>query len=182
MTQGYRKIPGNRCIGGVDLNPATYSCSGLGGWFSIKSLLTYLVIGLALYYGWPIIEGIVIILPIPDPKEILQKVKSILLGTFQSAQSSLKPPQKKGPGYASNFNQAPETLGDSDDEDDIGRTPQLGPKKKAPKNNSGLSYGDSDEDEEKEGTQLITLDGASSTNRDRTHSAAENVPKLQRPE
>jgi hypothetical protein len=144
--------------------------------------LTYLIIGLALYYGWPIIEAIVILLPIPDPKEIFSKVKGILVGTFQSASSSLKPAQKKGPGYASNFNHAPETLGDSDDEDELGATPQLGPKKKAPKNNSGLSYGDSDEDEEKEGSQLITLDGASSTNRDRTHSAAENVPKLQRPE
>jgi hypothetical protein len=131
-----------------------------------------LIIGLVLYYGWPIIEGIVILLPIPDPKEIFNKLKGF----------SLRPSQKKGPGYASNFNQAPETLGDSDDEDELGSTPQLVPKKKAPKNNSGLSYGDSDEDEEKESTQLITLDGASSSNRDRTHSAAENIPKLQRPE
>lgn len=43
-----------------------------------------------------------------------------------------------------------------------------------------MSYGDSDDDEERDGTQLITLDG--STNRDRTHSAADNIPKLSRPE
>ena len=82
MTSGYRKVPGNRCIGGIDLNPATYSCSGLGGWLSIKSLLTYVVIGLALYYGWPVIEAVVILLPIPDPKEIISKIRSMVASTF----------------------------------------------------------------------------------------------------
>ena len=28
-TQGYRKVPGNRCIAGLDLNPIVYSCSGM---------------------------------------------------------------------------------------------------------------------------------------------------------
>ncbi len=128
VTQGYRKIPGNRCLGGLDRNPYTYSCSGLGGFFSLKTLLTYLVIGLALYYGWPVIEAILILLPIPDPKEILEKLKTMVAGTVQQASSTLKATTsaaKKGPGYASNFNQAPETLGESDEEDDIGKTPQL---------------------------------------------------------
>ncbi len=83
VTQGYRKIPGNRCMGGLDRNPYTYSCSGLGGFFSLKTLLTYLVIGLALYYGWPLIEALLILLPIPDPKEILEKLKSFVSGTVQ---------------------------------------------------------------------------------------------------
>jgi hypothetical protein len=85
VTQGYRKIPGNRCVGGIDLNPATYSCSGLGGWFSIKSILTYLVIGLVFYYGWPVIESLIILLPIPDPKELLTKIKAAIFSSFQSA-------------------------------------------------------------------------------------------------
>jgi hypothetical protein len=35
------------------------------------------IIGFAcLYYGWPIIEAILLVLPIPDPKESLNKVKS----------------------------------------------------------------------------------------------------------
>jgi hypothetical protein len=29
----------------------------------------------ALYYGWPIIEAIILILPIPDPKNSLEMVK-----------------------------------------------------------------------------------------------------------
>jgi len=86
-------------------------------------------------------------------------------------------PGKKGP-YARDFNQAPDTLGESDEEDDIGKVPKLQPRNA--KKSSGLSYGDSDEDEEKDQTQLITLDGASSSaiSRDRTQSAAENIPKL----
>jgi len=35
-----------------------------------------LLIG-ALYYGWPIIEALILVLPIPDPKESLEKIKSI---------------------------------------------------------------------------------------------------------
>ena len=56
-------------------------------------------------------------------------------------------------------------------------------RKEAGKKSSGLSYGDSDDDEneEKDQTQLITLDGATPNPvglRDRTQSAAENIPKL----
>jgi hypothetical protein len=31
----------------------------------------------ALYYGWPIIEALILVLPIPDPKDSLEKMKSI---------------------------------------------------------------------------------------------------------
>ena len=34
------------------------------------------IVGL-LYYGWPIIEAIILVLPIPDPKDSLEKIKSI---------------------------------------------------------------------------------------------------------
>ena len=47
----------------------------------------------------------------------------------------------------------------------------------------GLSYGDSD-DEDEGSAELINLDTstASGVQRDRTHSAAEHVPKLAKPE
>jgi hypothetical protein len=30
-----------------------------------------------LYYGWPIIEAVILVLPIPDPKDQIEKVKSV---------------------------------------------------------------------------------------------------------
>ena len=80
LTQGYRKVPGNRCVGGLDLNPISYSCSAVGGFFTFKTLLTLAVVGLALYFGWPIIEAVLIILPIPDPKDVIEKVKGFAAG------------------------------------------------------------------------------------------------------
>jgi hypothetical protein len=41
-----------------------------------KSLLLVVILIAALYYGWPIIEAILLALPIPDPKESIDKVKS----------------------------------------------------------------------------------------------------------
>lgn len=132
MSQGYRKIPGNRCYGGLDLNPYSYSCSVVGGLFSFKSVLYLTVIGLALYYGWPVLEALIILLPIPDPKDLLERGKSFITGSVAAVAKSAKSggaltKSAKGPGYASNFNQAPDTLGESDEEgeDDIGKVPNL---------------------------------------------------------
>lgn len=46
---------------------------------SIVSFKTFalIILGIAcLYYGWPIIEAILLVLPIPDPKDSINKVKS----------------------------------------------------------------------------------------------------------
>ena len=58
---------------------------------------------------------------------------------------------------------------DDDDEEDIGKQPKI------QKNAGGLDY---DSDEDKDGSELISLD---SSNRDRTNTAADNIPKLQKP-
>lgn len=76
VTQGYRKIPGNRCYGGLDLNPETVSCSIVGGFFKLRTIIILAIIAAACYYGWPVIEAILILLPIPDPKTVLEKLKS----------------------------------------------------------------------------------------------------------
>ena len=118
---------------------------------------------MACYYGWPVIEAIIILLPIPDPKDIIAKIKSFVSGQIQAVSKKASGPSvaKKGP-YARDFDQAPDTLGESDEEgeDDIGKVPKLQPRNTG-KKSSGLSYGDSDDDEERDQTQLITLDGAS---------------------
>lgn len=70
---GYRKIPGNICISGINLVPAMVKCttSGyIGSFFSLKKMMIMAVVSAVLYFGWPIVEAILIVLPIPDPKDI----------------------------------------------------------------------------------------------------------------
>jgi len=181
VSQGYRKIPGNRCWGGVDLNPDTYSCSVVGGFFTWRTLVYFMIVAVAGYYGWPLIEALVILLPIPDPKEVIEKVKRGVSGGIAAVskraqgaggQAAAAASGAKKGQYAKDFNQAPDTLGESDEEDDIGKIPNLKPRSgAAAKKSSGLSYGDSEDEEERDSTQLITLDGAtppSIISRDRT--------------
>lgn len=68
-TTGYRKIPGDICYGGVQLEPPLYACNSgfASSFFSFRSLVMWGVLGAVLYFGWPIIEAILIVLPIPDP-------------------------------------------------------------------------------------------------------------------
>ncbi len=160
VSSGYRKVPGNKCIGGLDLNPVVYSCSSTS-LFSFKALLSIIIIGAILYFGWPIFEAVIIALPIPDPKDVKDKVKSMFKG------DNSKGPTAKKDQYSKNFNQAPECLGESSDEEDTGKNSA-----------SNLRY---DSDEDKDGladSELISLDGNS---RDRTGTAAEQVPKLKKP-
>lgn len=44
------------------------------GLLSIKSLFTLIILGAIFYFGWPIIEATILALPIPDPKEIKEKI------------------------------------------------------------------------------------------------------------
>jgi hypothetical protein len=71
VTQGYRKIPGDVCFGGT-LDPYRRPCTSFAWLSSIISMKTAAIIALivaGLYYGWPIIEAVILVLPIPDPKE-----------------------------------------------------------------------------------------------------------------
>ena len=86
------------------------------------------------------------------------------------------PTTRKGPvskkEYTKNFTQPPESLGESSDEEDsINR-------------NGGsakhLKYDSDDDKDDLKGEELISLDGASTgvgASRDRTNTAADNVPK-----
>jgi len=93
--QGYRKIPGDQCRGGVSLGPIQHNCGGmrnafksgggLSSLFKLKKVFLYAIIAAAVYYGWPIIEALYIILPFPDPTSSIQSAKSF----FGSAWSTL---------------------------------------------------------------------------------------------
>jgi len=66
-------------MGGLDLSPTVYSCSPTS-LFSFRTLLFLIILGAIAYFGWPIIEGILIALPIPDPKDIKDKFTEMLGG------------------------------------------------------------------------------------------------------
>ena len=77
ISNGNRKIPGDKCYGGVDLNPVVYQCS-TPGLLSFKTLIALLLVSAALYYLWPYIEAFLIVLPFPDPKSIKEKISQWL--------------------------------------------------------------------------------------------------------
>lgn len=81
VTQGYRKISGNSCTYGTNLNPTKKPCSSMA-WFSslfnLKTILLTAAIGFGAFYGWPIIEALIIISPIPDPKDVIEKFQAFI--------------------------------------------------------------------------------------------------------
>lgn len=61
-TKGYRKIPGDVCYDGVDLDLTRIPCGPMsfigdivyaGAW---KNLIIFIILVTILYYGWPFIE------------------------------------------------------------------------------------------------------------------------------
>ena len=81
VSQGYRKIPANICEGGLDLNPYRYQCSTGGyvaSFFTFRGFFMLVVLAALCYYGWPIIEAVLLLLPIPDPSDMKNKAKDAL--------------------------------------------------------------------------------------------------------
>ena len=136
ITQGYRKIPGNVCEGGIDLSPYRYHCSTAGwfaSFFTFRSLFMFAVIGAICYYGWPVIEAVLLLLPIPDPNDLVGSAKEYGGKAWDSVKGMAGKGGQGGnsaPGYNQQF-EAPGSLQDDeddDDEEDIGRdaTPRGG--------------------------------------------------------
>ena len=98
------------------------------------------VIGAICYYGWPIIEAVLVLLPIPDPSELKNKAKEYSGKAMEMVGAGKK--NDDSIGYQQQFGM-PGTLqddsGDDDDEEDIG--------KEATKHQKALDY-DSDERDE----------------------------------
>jgi hypothetical protein len=146
------------------------------GVVSIKNLIIGLIVVAVLYYGWPIFEAILIKLPIPDPKDMKDKFSSALTSIKERGKG--KTPDKKQ--YSQGFEQRPESLNDEEDEEEApfgNHGKKGGHSGHGHGNTSGLNY-DSDEDKNHD-SELIDLDGGSSS-RDRTNTAAEKIPKLQK--
>jgi len=132
---GYRKIPSNQCYGGLKLEATKRACSSfiwLSGLFSVKGIVTLAIVGGILYYGWPIIEAIILVLPIPDPKGLIEQGKGLFGAIFGFINSFLttqprggRPPDNQG--YQSGINNAPSSYMEEDDDsdDDVGK-PALG--------------------------------------------------------
>ena len=182
-TTGYRKIPGNKCYGGLKLEPVKKPCSHfvwLTTLLNFKTIVTVGIVVAVLYYGWPIIEALVLVLPIPDPKDLLDKVKALIapvtgiLNMFLTTQPRGQPPAHSN--YQSGLSNAPASFIEEDDDsdDDVGK-PSLG-------NTKNIDYDSDDKgDEEMVGVgsssganELIDLGGDSS-------AAATNIPKLSAP-
>jgi hypothetical protein len=93
--QGYSKIPGDECHGGLQYDQTHYSCGGLGGFsdlipkFNWRKLLMGTLAAAALYYGWPIIEAIFIILPIPDPSAQFKRLTGMFGSVFESIMNAV---------------------------------------------------------------------------------------------
>jgi len=116
------------CYGGVKLDPVKKACTKVAWLTSIVNLKNFalsVIVGACLYYGWPIIEAILIVLPIPDPKEQIQRARSYaggFMGSNRAGGIELNRAQ-----YSSNLEAHPGNLNDDDEDsdEDIGREANL---------------------------------------------------------
>ena len=47
----------------------------MASFFTLRNLVLMLVGGALTYYGWPVIEAVLLFLPIPDPRTMKEKAK-----------------------------------------------------------------------------------------------------------
>jgi hypothetical protein len=195
VSQGYRKIPGNKCYGGVQLDPIKKPCNGfavvtnmLGGNAGI------IAIGLiaVCYFGWPQIEPYIATLPIPDPKEKIEQVKAFglaifamlmgLVGMASSAAGASSGPAP-GSGYESNLDKAPEAYLEGSDEEGDNSNIFTDSENKADEPKVNFDNDSSNEEEPSlaisggdstQGSELIDLGGEAP-------SVAKKIPKLSGP-
>jgi len=132
VTQGYRKIPGNMCYGGVQMDPIRKPCTKmvwLSSLFKGSSVLVLLAAALACYYGWPVIEAIIIFLPIPDPqnvKEYAGQALGFVAAVFSTGSSDRRAAlaARSAQGYETNLQSAAGGNFDEDEDDsdeDVGK-------------------------------------------------------------
>lgn len=173
VTQGYRKIPGNICTGGIDLSPYRYQCGGFGFFsriFSLKGIFLIIVGSVVCYLGWPIVEALLLLTPIPDPTNLKNKAGNFASSGFNFVKSIPGMLQGDAPdraAYQQNFDNAPGNMEDEEDdeEEDIGRNAAA----------NDLNYDSDEKDETGDGdnTELISLD--------KQQNSKKKVPKLRKP-
>ena len=131
------------------------------------------ILAAVLYFGWPIIQTMIVLSPIPDPSDLKHRAANLaskVKGAFAGIGGEEAHPNIAN--YQSSFDKAPEVMGDDsddNDEEDVGR--DFSSKK-------DLNY-DSDEKDEfgnSEQTELVVLDPKPSQ-----EPAKKNIPKLKKP-
>jgi hypothetical protein len=193
-TKGYRKIPGDMCTGGVDLEPVKHACNGMTAVFGtggpFKSLVTLALIGAILYYGWPIIEQILLMLPIPDPANSINTVKSYAGAAGEMVTNVMSTPSRRdtgmsasAAGYSGGLDNAPESFLENDEDS----SDEEAGKKKPADDKIKLSYDSDDKNDDESvpisepgSSELIDL-GGSSGNESTSSGAAKLIPKLAGP-
>ena len=152
------------------MSPYRYQCNLSGKLLSLRSFFMVVILAVVCYYGWPIIQTMIVLSPIPDPSDVKNRASGMLRslrGKLGGAGEAARPSNES---YQSNFDKAPDMHGDGsdDDEEDIGR--DFSQKK-------DLNY-DSDEKDEyghSDQTELVSLDTR------KNEPAKKHVPKLKKP-
>ena len=126
-TQGYRKIPGNKCYGGVKLDPVKKACNSVAFITSIVNFKTIgftVLVAACFYYGLPILEAIL-------PKNSLEFLFSILTFVQGAMSTGFVPPQNDSRSSSANYSRNLEAQpaafmeDDDDSEEDVGAQPNL---------------------------------------------------------
>lgn len=206
-SQGYRLIPGDRCVAGLQVAPKRRGCGvvssvsnalfapfkateskaaapeapapssgGLGepttgsedsGASNTKNLVWAAIVLAVLYYGWPIIEAIILILPIPNAPGVVDQIKAVGNTAQEVVGSVMKSDTKRrnmggNSDYQQNLEDAPNSFMGNDDDDDDNSDDDIG--KAAGGSSSGLNYDSDEKFDEESGAQneLIDLGGGSS--------------------
>jgi hypothetical protein len=123
-----------------------------------------------LYYGWPIIEAVILILPIPNAPGVVDTIKAVGNTALDLVGSVMKSDTKRrnagGPsGYQQNLDEAPNTFMANDDDDDDNSDDDIGKATgQSSSSGGGLNYDSDDKFDEESGAQneLIDLGGGSS--------------------
>lgn len=100
ISKGYRRIPGNTCDGGGEYDPIKLSCPGQWGIFTFKTFIVLLVLGAAYY--------------VITESEWIVGVVDWINDTWSSMKG-----QSETYKYSQEFNQNPDSVGDSDDDEKI---------------------------------------------------------------
>lgn len=156
-TKGYRKIPGDMCYAGVDLEPVKLPCGPMsyflgGAW---KNFAIMAVLAAILYYGWPIIDMILLMLPFPDPGNSLQSVKSYAGAAAVMVSAIISSPDPNNNTSATGYSGVNRLANNSDSSDDSSDDEETG------KPGDKIKLSSSDDDDGPGSSEMIEMGGSS---------------------
>jgi hypothetical protein len=181
ISQGYRKVAGNSCEGGVQHASLVIRCSSAAGLFSLNlSNIIWVVILAGIgYIIYGLYKGDSLDSMFSQIWEILDFAKAFIMSKIEDFRGSGSGsggiiPRKKD--YNKGFVNVPESINDEDDEeeDDDEEDGNL---------QGALDYNDGKDEEEDDNDNLVELGGEKKkTPRGGVNSAAAKIPKLKKPD